>query len=171
MATFSEMLEAIERQPYTEVEDVGRAIAKLQEIQKSLAESPEYLSAKAEAEEKTKRSRKQELQQQYDEAKKAAEALLGYELNASRVGNGGACANAYGLLPEGCVPRARFEDMVKYLEVGAPRVPPMTKSEKDTQLLAYLMQCKPIDHEAFGKLLSIHLDAMLAALKELRRLA
>jgi hypothetical protein len=105
------------------------------------------------------------LKARIEEARQGAEKLLGFQLRAEHFARG----HAYALLPAGHVDVEEFEGVKRGLQARMRAASDLgAEEEAKTRLLHYLLLHKPIDGRAFRKALSVHLDAMLEALVELR---
>lgn len=175
------------------VQELEHTIASLQQIKNGLEETNEYRAAQAEKERASKGDRVQQLQKRVEESKAAAERLLGFPLTPEHCTKG----NAYGLMPVGYVDQLVFEQTVQSLERYSSDMQERlnqlkgelgdlksrsslsavekTKFEQQipisrSRLLGYMMSHQPMLDATFSDTLAAHLDAMLDAYLELRKL-
>ena len=184
--------------PCETVQALEETIASLQQIKIGLEETKEFRAAQAEKALTVKGNRMLQLTNRAEEAKAAAEKLLGYPLKPEHFTNG----QAYSLMPVGFVERLHFEAAVQHFQGEIARLKDLQalkplsscrptfgllensfhqaqrtmKAEEDqlrkarSRLLGYLMTHRPMQDATFTNKLAAHIDTMLEAYLELRAL-
>jgi DNA repair exonuclease SbcCD ATPase subunit len=183
---------------YEAVQELEHTIASLQQIKNGLEETNEYRAAQAEKERASKGDRVQQLEKRIEESKAAAERLLGFPLTPGHCTKGnvyGLLPIGYvdRLAFEQTVQSlerssSNTEERLDQLkgELGDLKsrsswsAVDRTKSEimqleqqahlMRSRLLGYMMSYQPMLDATFSDTLAAHLDAMLDAYLELRKL-